>query len=301
MKSFPLLLLLPTFGLGCDSGQDSVYQISDPQCGDLCLDDSISSYAVKFGPVEYGACMDLGYTLANGSSTTDVGPFGTFTVNLWIKPEGVATSSAPQWGSDCETVEPLADLDLDLFLEHTWYAQQQQLTSYQPADELYCVSATYNSSGATIPFFSGLVLSVYNYADKDEVNGEPVNTADGQVLCASQPDSTIAGKLGVAPCFLPSLFTGSYWIVAVGESDGSYDWLVVSGGQPNTEQDDGLCTVGSSTSYFGGLWIFTKDNVASPETLQAAQDAATGLGISLALLEDVPQEGCTYSEAYIKQ
>lgn len=88
-------------------------------------------------------------------------------------------------GSDCETVEPLADLDLDLFLEHTWYAQQQQLTSYQPADELYCVSATYNNSGATIPFFSGLVISVYNYADKDEVNGEPVNTADGQVLCAS--------------------------------------------------------------------------------------------------------------------
>eukprot|EP00617_Octactis_speculum_P026419 CAMPEP_0185756742 /NCGR_PEP_ID=MMETSP1174-20130828/15154_1 /TAXON_ID=35687 /ORGANISM="Dictyocha speculum, Strain CCMP1381" /LENGTH=300 /DNA_ID=CAMNT_0028435835 /DNA_START=14 /DNA_END=919 /DNA_ORIENTATION=- len=296
-----MLLMIPAFGLSCATGEESVYSISDPQCGDLCLDDSISSYAIKYGPVESGNCIDQGYTVANGSSTTDVGPFGTYTVNLWTKPEEYSVEDAYST-SDCATVEPLAAVDIDLFLEHTWYSQQQQITSYQPADELYCVSATYNNSGASIPFFSGFVASVYNYGDKDAVNGEPVNTADGQVLCASQSDPAIAGMLGVAPCFLPTLFTGAYWIVAVGESesDGAYDWVVVSGGQPNTEQDDGLCTIGSPTGYFGGLWIFTRESVASAETLQAAQEAVTALGISSALLVDVVQEGCTYSEAYIK-
>ena len=44
-----------------------------------------------------------------------------------------------------------------------------------------------------MPFFSGFVASVYNYADEDEVNGKPQNTKDGQILCARQQDPKIGG------------------------------------------------------------------------------------------------------------
>ena len=79
----------------------------------------------------------------------------------------------------------------------------------------------------------GTVLSVFNYADKDAVNGEPENTANGTVLCARQKDSSVGGALLVAPCFLPNSLAGDYWILAVGESEagtGELEWAVISGG-----------------------------------------------------------------------
>ena len=52
--------------------------------------------------------------------------------------------------------------------------------------------------------------------------GEPLNAVDpatglpGMVLCARQPDAVSTSALLVAPCFLPNVFGGDYWVVAVG-------------------------------------------------------------------------------------
>ena len=99
-------------------------------------------------------------------------------------------------GGDCKTVSPLAELNITEYLRATWYSQQQQLTPYQPASELFCVSATYNDEpDRTVPFFDGFVASTYNYATKQNVSGEPANTKDGMVLCARQQDPKVQGGL----------------------------------------------------------------------------------------------------------
>ena len=90
--------------------------------------------------------------------------------------------------------------------------EQQQPVSYQSADDLYCVAATYAQEGLTVPLFSGTVLSVYNYARGGSVEGAPTNTANGTVLCARVPDESESSKLSVSPCFLPNQLAGAYWV-----------------------------------------------------------------------------------------
>lgn len=68
------------------------------------------------------------------------------------------------------------------------------------------------------------MVSVYNYAVKDSVEGQPVNTANDTVLCAREEDTSLPSSLLVAPCFLPNILAGPYWVVAIGEAeDGTYE------------------------------------------------------------------------------
>ena len=213
-----------------------------------------------------------------------------------------AAAAPASTSSSCPTVEPLPDLNLTEFVRATWYIQQQQLTGYQDEEDLYCVAATYDDQGATVPFFKGTVLSVFNYADKDAVNGEPENTANGTVLCARQKDSSVGGALLVAPCFLPNSLAGDYWILAVGESEagtGELEWAVISGGQPTEQYDDG-CTTKLTGTNGSGLWIFSRSPVADESSITAARKALSELGFTLSQLLDVPQENCEYMDAFIK-
>ena len=70
------------------------------------------------------------------------------------------------------------------------YVQQQQVTGYQAKENLYCVAQTLADEGAKVPFFSGKVITVYNFATAGMVNGPPKNTANETKLCARQPDPT---------------------------------------------------------------------------------------------------------------
>lgn len=209
------------------------------------------------------------------------------------------------WGKDpCQTVEPIHDVNLDEFVRATWYVQEQQVNTYQREDDLFCVAATYDQTGDEhVPFFDGNIISVYNYANQDYVNGEASNAIGddglpGQVLCARQPDESKNGELLVAPCWLPNLFGGDYWIVGLGEDNGEYEWAVISGGQPSVEYDDGCST---QQGYFNsGLWIFARDPILAPEKLAEARAAAVAQGFSLSQLKHVEQEGCNYEGAIIK-
>ena len=105
----------------------------------------------------------------------------------------------------------------------SWFVQRQQVTGYQSLDDLYCVSATYDLEGKTVPFFSGTVVSVFNVENKGSVTGPPQNPPNPKdplkkpsALCARVKDAAAPEKLEVAPCFLPNLLAGPYWVVAAG-------------------------------------------------------------------------------------
>jgi len=211
-------------------------------------------------------------------------------------------------GSKCDSpVEPIRGLDLEEYARASWYIHQQQENTYQPKEDLYCVAATYDPDqefkDLYVPFFNGPTIGVYNYANRGKVNGDPVGSPQGQVLCARELDEDLPSSLLVAPCFLPNLFAGPYWVIAVGESPGSpegpgggYEWAVVSAGPPTEASEDGeTCTTKN------GLWIFSRYQDMPSADLEAARKALTDLGFDLSKLLDVPQEGCEYDQATLKE
>ena len=194
----------------------------------------------------------------------------------------------------------LGSLDIDEFTRATWYIQQQQLTGYQPADSLYCVTATYNLQGDKVPFFSGTVATVYNYANEGEVNGKDQN-AKNTTLCARAADKDDSSKLAVAPCFLPNSLAGPYWVLDVGKADsGEMTWAVIIGGEPKESFADG-CTTTEKGVNGAGLWLFSRTPVAPATELAAMHAVLVDRGVASSQLHNVSQAGCKYEGAYIKK
>lgn len=219
------------------------------------------------------------------------------TLNILIIASFIAFASAA-----CLPVTPVKGLNLTEWTRATWYIQEQQLTQYQQANVLFCVTATYQlDDKSKVPFFSGEVRSVYNYQNTDEVNGIPggfINSTAPQ-LCARVPDANYPSKLLVAPCFLPNLFAGDYWVIAVGtDANGLYTWGVVSGGQPTVQYPDG-CTTSTTSTNGAGLWIFNRSPVANQDDMAQAHFALKSMGYTLSQLLPVPQAGCLYTDDMI--
>jgi lipocalin len=196
------------------------------------------------------------------------------------------------YATSCPRVDTVERLDMNEFTKHTWYSQMQQEVKYQTKDSFYCVTATYNiEKNRTVPFFHGNVITVYNYADYARVNGQPVNTRNGTLLCARQPNVKEPGKLLVGFCNFPNIICGDYWIIGLGEN---YEWLVVSGGQPTVRYDDG-CTTNQT-----GLWIFSRTPMMEKIYIQQAFDLLRRKGYTTSKLLHVEQQKCRYTDAFIK-
>ena len=205
----------------------------------------------------------------------------------------------------CAEVSPLSaeDFNLTQYIEKSWYVQKQQIVPYQDEDQLYCVVATYNRREEDD------FIQVQNYGNNNQVNGPPQNSDEDSFfgnLCAEQVDG---GELRVAPCFLKWIFgitAGPYWVLAVASD---YSWAIVSGGAPTEVRetaDDGtvLCTTKEGNSFLdtngSGLWLFTREQVASEETIAAMENMLLDMGIYTGDLKTVQQEGCTYEGTTIK-
>ena len=202
----------------------------------------------------------------------------------------------------CPTITPMPNFNTTEYIRTTWYIQQQQITGYQPNNTLYCVAQTLDKTTNTVPFFSGDVLSVYNYATVDKVNGEPLN-ANNFTLCARQPNVSLPSEILNGPCWLPNLFAGPYWVIDAGPSPSNYSWAIVSGGPPTVKYPDGNCSTSEKGVNGSGLWLFTRDNVEENVAyyVNLMRESLKVLGYSVSQLLPVHQQGCNYSGAYIKK
>lgn len=221
----------------------------------------------------------------------------------------ILSSAAQVAGQTCPTVTPVdpADFDIDEWTRATWYVQEQQVNSYQPAEDLFCVTATYNLEGASVPFFSGTVISVYNRATKDDYVDDR-GPKCGR-LCGRVQDANAGSTLSVAPCFLPNILTGPYWPVYIARNGTEYTAAVVTGGAPNVyvsgtdETQDVLCTTCEDRSNGSGLWIFSRVPEESTETLDEIKDILKDMGISTdALIPVVQGSACegAYENRFLK-
>ena len=185
------------------------------------------------------------------------------------------------------------------YIKSSWYIQQQQVNGYQTIDDLYCVVATYNiDSNSHVPFFNKTTISVYNYGNYQKINGKSMGT--NMVLCAREYNESSPEKLSVAPCFLPNLFAGPYWIVMAGPYSDRYEWAVVSGGQPSVNVTNTTCTTKESGVNGAGLWIFSRYPVMNSTLLETIRSQLVKKGIAVSKLVDVPQKGCLYNNSFIK-
>jgi len=210
----------------------------------------------------------------------------------------------------CKPVEPAswAQIDYDEYTRATWYAQEQETNSYQPADELFCTAATYELEGRQVDSafgqpWDGLVISVYNQANKGAVNG-PTNPRP-EPLCGRvvEPENN---RLSVAPCFLPNTLAGPYLpVILKADSTGRYTAVAVIGGQPTVPQADGGCSLppreeGNFNGNNEGLWILTRERIAPAALVEEIKAELLSLGISPDNMLKVTQEGCSYEGYKIK-
>ena len=212
----------------------------------------------------------------------------------------LAMSSFPK--NNCSRVSLQTDPPVNLteYMRASWFIQQQQLTSYQRLRDLYCVTATYNMDEyGKVPFFQGQVISVYNYANRDQVNGVNQNN-NRTVLCARIKETCHPEKLLVAPCFLPNLFAGPYDIVAVGPQTYQYDWAIVIGGQPTEYVGNNTCTTSQDRINNSGLWLLSRTPELDNTTLEKMYDILEKKNISTTQLNKVEQKGCNYTGAFLK-
>lgn len=203
--------------------------------------------------------------------------------------------------SSCPLISPMNNFNTTEYIRASWYIQQQQVTTYQPNNTLYCVMQTLNSSGRTVPFFNGPVLDVYNYGNFDRVNGEQQNTMNF-TLCARQFNQSVPSELLNAPCLLPNYFAGPYWVLAAGPTTSNYSWAIISGGPPTVRYPDGNCSTSEDGINGSGLWLFTRERFGDNVEFYVHQmrNFLLNMGYTVSRLLNVSQTGCNYTGTYVK-
>tara|TARA_B100000989_G_scaffold161062_1_gene120253 strand:+ start:646 stop:1317 length:672 start_codon:yes stop_codon:yes gene_type:complete len=201
----------------------------------------------------------------------------------------------------CPIVEPMTGFNTTEYIRGTWFIQQQQITGYQPAETLFCVAQTLDSTNKTVPFFSGNVVLVYNYGNVGAVNG-PSENRNNFTLCARQPNENLPSQIINAPCFLPNTFAGPYWVIAAGPSSFNYSWAIVSGGPPTVKYKDGNCSTKQTGTNGSGLWLFTRARYGPQADYYTSEmrDILIQKGYTTSQLLNVSQRGCNYTGAFIK-
>ena len=180
----------------------------------------------------------------------------------------------------CKTVTTAQNFDLDQYIQSRWYIQQQMEVSYLPKSQNQCVSAKYKKQKPTLFGYTIDVLNLAYESDK--------STKHQGNLCASQDGSDDPAKLEVAPCFLPKLASGPYWVLAFDNTEG---YALVSGGQPTIATENGLCKTGSGVNG-AGLWVFTRQQARNQTLVDKVRGIALDKGFDLSVLNDVDQTGC---------
>jgi len=194
--------------------------------------------------------------------------------------------------NNCPPVSTVLPFSLEAYTDGPWFIQKQQPVRYQPEEALFCVRASYSlqSDGS---------VSVLNTANIGGVDGPPQN-ANRMMLRALVENDEVPSKLLVGPRFLPRFAYGPYWVVATSAttdeeiSTDGYEWAIVSGGQPMIDTGSG-CKTGDGVNN-AGLWLFTREQIASPDVVERMRTIAADMGFDVSVLKDVQQAGCSYPD-----
>lgn len=174
------------------------------------------------------------------------------------------------------------NFDLKAFIKTRWYIQQQMAVSYLPKSENRCVYAEYKLLNPKS--LLGYDVQVHNYAE--DVAPPHAAHDSGTKICAAIVDAA-TGKLEVAPCFLPKVTSGDYWVIDFSDADG---YALISGGPP-TKAAAGGCQTGTGING-SGLWIFTRQQARDQSIVDKVRSIAKAKGFDLSVLNDVDQTGC---------
>lgn len=207
--------------------------------------------------------------------------FSSFVIINTILLSSSSSSTFLIVSAECKIVDTVDDFDIDVYASKPWYSHQQAVNSYSPIEQNYCTTAVYTVLDQ--PTFWGYGVGVNNTAQYE--TGQKVNG----LLCAYQTEEKDS-KLAVAPCFLPKIFAGPYWIVAYDEEEG---YALISGGQPTEESDevDGLCTTGTGINN-SGLWIFSRSQTRNETLINHVRAIAVDAGFDISVLNDVDHTNC---------
>jgi len=194
-----------------------------------------------------------------------------------------ARLSEKQNGPTCppEGFTTVSNFDIDAYVRTRWYIQQEMPVKYLPASKNRCVHADYKLKPKKS--LLGYDLDVMNYAE----DVAAPHKASGGALCAKVVDKS-AGKLAVAPCFIPSALAGDYWVIAFDDKEG---YALVSGGAPKHSAPGG-CRTGTGVNG-SGLWIFTRQQKRDNSLVNKVRDIAKQKGFDLSVLKDVDQSSCS--------
>jgi len=264
---------IETVAVGSDV---TLYKISGDECGESTLDAKYESAAISFAGLKKGTCAAEGYTVDDGTTNEKVPVIGSVTVHKFKKSvglEAVATPVCPP-----EQFTTAKDFDLKSYAAARWYVQQQMPVQYLPETQNYCVQARYTLRESRT--LLGYDVDVHNYAEEKD------GTVHSATLCAKIVDAD-SGKLEVAPCFLPSIFAGPYWVLDYSEQEG---YALISGGAP-TEATEAACKTGDGVNG-AGLWIFTRKQQRDQDLLEKVRNIAVAKGFDVSVLKDVDQTNC---------
>lgn len=193
------------------------------------------------------------------------------------------SSACPPPGFDTQAAKTGIPFDTKWYANGTWYIQQQMAIVYLPKGFNNCVAATYTILPK--PSILGYNIDVHNHAENPQ-GEQPSGPKD---ICSQIVNGT-AGKLRVAPCFVPASLAGPYWIVAYDQAAG---WALVSGGPPTEQGDNGKCKTGTGVNG-SGLWIFTRQQLRDDAVVNKVRFLADSLGFDLSVLADVDQSTCKH-------
>lgn len=181
------------------------------------------------------------------------------------------------------------NFNIDAFIKSKWFIQQQMPVHYLPKTQNSCVTAQYTLEPKKT--FWGYDVAVHNIA-VDVAAPHKVHDS-GSLICAKIVDKA-AGKLAVAPCFLPSFTAGDYWVLDFNDEEG---WALISGGPPTIAAAGG-CQTGTGING-SGLWVFTRQQKRDEAVVQKVRGIAKGKGFDLSVLNDVDQTNCGSTEEVV--
>lgn len=180
---------------------------------------------------------------------------------------------------DCKEVKTVENFDIKAYASAKWFVHQQAETLYLPKGRNFCVTAEYSILEA--PTIWGYTVGVRN-SDRDEQGDE----REGDLCAYSEAETP--SKLAVAPCFLPKIAAGPYWVVAYDEAEG---YALVSGGQPKILGENGGCKTGRGVNN-SGLWIFSRSRQRDEALINKVRALAVNAGFDTSVLKDVDQRNC---------